>query len=64
MDTKETENVTIYKIIVNRLNQFALISNQRENPLGWNDLGKTGTKSECLTFMKTKYPSKTLISLP
>lgn len=64
MDTKETENITIYKIIVNRLDQFALVSNKRENPLGWNDLGKTGTKSECLAFMNAKYPSKTLVSLP
>jgi MbtH protein len=25
---------------------------ERENPLGWSDAGKSGTKAQCLAFIK------------
>ncbi|HEX8846616.1 MAG TPA: MbtH family protein [Pyrinomonadaceae bacterium] len=43
---------TIYKAVVNHEEQYSIWPADRENPLGWNDAGKTGTKEECLAYVK------------
>ena len=37
---------TIYKVVVNHEEQYSIWPAHRENPLGWTDAGKTGTKAE------------------
>ena len=64
----ETEDTTIYKVVVNHEEQYSIWPADRENPLGWNDAGKTGTKEECLSYIaemgKEKKPtSKVLLQL-
>ena len=52
MGSDEREDRTIYKVVVNQEEQYSIWPADRENALGWNDAGKTGTKEECLDYIK------------
>lgn len=52
MNIGEKGDTTIYKVVVNQEEQYSIWPNNKENPLGWRDAGKTGLKGECLTFIK------------
>ena len=43
---------TIYKVIVNHEGQYSIWPADRENALGWNDVGEKGTRAECLAYIK------------
>ncbi|HYJ83123.1 MAG TPA: MbtH family protein [Allosphingosinicella sp.] len=49
---EEEEDGTIYKVVVNHEEQYSIWPADRENPLGWNDAGKQGTKQECLAYIE------------
>lgn len=49
---EQEEPDIIYKVIINDEEQYSIWPADRENPLGWNDAGKAGTKSECLEHIK------------
>jgi MbtH protein len=44
------ENAT-YKVVVNHEAQYSIWLAEKENPLGWTDVGKSGTKTDCLTYI-------------
>jgi MbtH protein len=48
MGLNDPEDHTVYKVVVNQEEQYSIWPAERENPLGWNDVGKSGTKQECL----------------
>jgi len=48
----DKEDTTIYKVVVNHEEQYAIWQEYKEMPLGWKDVGKVGQKSECLAFIK------------
>jgi MbtH protein len=48
----EQEDLTNYKVVVNHEEQYSIWPAERENPLGWNDAGKSGPKAECLVFVE------------
>ncbi|MBD2726442.1 MbtH family protein [Nostoc sp. FACHB-892] len=52
MKNLDTEDQTIYKVVVNHEEQYSIWPADRENVLGWTDAGKTGIKSECLEYIK------------
>jgi MbtH protein len=52
MFEEEKEGATNYKVVVNHEEQYSIWPAERENPLGWSDAGKSGTKAECLAFIK------------
>lgn len=47
----EQEATTIYKVVSNHEEQYSIWAADRENPLGWNDAGKSGLKAECLEYI-------------
>lgn len=51
MNREEAEDTTIYKVVVNHEEQYSIWWSDRENPLGWKDAGKGGTKAECLAHI-------------
>ena len=51
MNREEAEDTTIYKVVVNHEEQYSIWRSDRENPLGWKDAGKVGTKAECLAHI-------------
>jgi MbtH protein len=42
----------IYKVVVNQEAQYSIWPADRDNPLGWRDVDKQGTKTECLAYIK------------
>ena len=49
---EESEDNTIYKVVVNHEEQYSIWPADRENALGWSDAGKQGTKAECLAYIE------------
>lgn len=49
---EETEDNELFKAVVNHEEQYSIWPAHRENPLGWKDAGKTGTKQECLKYIE------------
>jgi MbtH protein len=48
----EPEDNTVYKVVVNHEGQYSIWPADRENPLGWKEAGKSGSKEECLSHIK------------
>ena len=46
--TEAATDTVIYKVVINHEEQYSIWPAYRANPLGWNDVGKEGTKDECL----------------
>jgi MbtH protein len=49
----DPEDSTIYKVVINHEEQYSIWQADRETPLGWNEVGKRGTKQECLDYIKS-----------
>ena len=47
----EVDN-TIYKVVINHEEQYSIWPADRENPLGWSDVGRSGPKAECLAYIE------------
>ena len=42
---EEREDTTIYKVVLNHEEQYSIWPADRENPAGWRDAGKVGSKT-------------------
>jgi len=47
----EDEDKTIYKVVVNDEEQYSIWPLDRETPRGWTEVGKVGSKAECLAHI-------------
>ncbi len=63
MNQDEQDDATIYKVVVNNEEQYSIWPAQQENPLGWSDTGKTGSKAECLAYIKEVWTDMRPLSL-
>jgi MbtH protein len=63
MPRDEEEDKTIYKVVINHEEQYSIWPADRENPLGWNDVGKSGLKSECLAYIQEVWTDMRPLSL-
>ncbi|WP_437646495.1 MbtH family protein [Sorangium sp. So ce362] len=63
MASEEHEDSTIYKVVVNHEEQYSIWPEYRENPVGWRDAGKTGSKAECLDHIKEVWTDMRPLSL-
>lgn len=63
MHSEETEDVTIYQVVVNDEEQYSIWPTYRDNPLGWRSAGKTGSKSECLAYIEEVWSDMRPLSL-
>jgi MbtH protein len=59
----EEDDSTIYKVVVNHEEQYSIWRADKENPLGWRDGGRTGTKDECLAHIKEVWTDMRPLSL-
>ena len=57
------EDTMVYKVVVNHEEQYSIWSVDRDNPLGWRDVGKSGLKSECLAYIKEVWTDMRPLSL-
>ncbi len=63
MNWNDLEDKTIYKVVVNHEQQYSIWPSERENALGWKDVGKSGTKAECLDYIKEVWTDMRPLSL-
>jgi MbtH protein len=52
MNMDNSEDNADYKVLVNHEGQYSIWPVERDNPIGWNDGGKSGSKAECLAYIK------------
>jgi MbtH protein len=63
MGWNEEEDDRMYKVVINHEEQYSIWPAERENPLGWTDVGKVGTKAECLDYIKEVWTDMRPLSL-
>jgi MbtH protein len=57
------DEATRYKVVVNHEEQYSIWFVDRENPAGWNDVGREGTKEECLAYIEQIWTDMRPLSL-
>ena len=63
MNQEQRDDTTIYNVVVNHEEQYSIWAADRENALGWINAGKTGTKEECLAYIKEIWTDMRPLSL-
>jgi MbtH protein len=63
MSEEQQEDTRKYRVVVNHEEQYSIWFAERENPLGWKDAGKSGTKQECLAYIKEVWTDMRPLSL-
>ena len=60
---EESEDTTTYRVVLNHEEQYSIWPAHRENPAGWEDGGKVGTKAECLAYIEENWTDMRPLSL-
>jgi len=63
MIDKDVADDTVYRVVLNHEEQYSIWPAGKENPLGWSDAGKAGTKAECLTYIEEVWTDMRPLSL-
>lgn len=48
--TEDEDPFDTYKVVINHEEQYSIWPEERDNPPGWSDVGKQGSKQECLVL--------------
>ena len=60
---EDRDDTTIYKVVVNHEEQYSIWPADRENALGWRDAGTSGSKQQCLDYIKDVWTDMRPLSL-
>ena len=63
MADNELEDSTSYRVVKNHEEQYSIWPEDRKLPLGWDDVGKSGTKAECLKYIEEVWTDMRPLSL-
>ena len=63
MNRYDDEDNRIYTVVVNHEEQYSIWFAGREIPLGWREVGKSGTKPECLAYIEEVWTDMRPLSL-
>lgn len=63
MSTDDREDTTIYAVVMNQEEQYSIWPDDREVPPGWQKVGKSGTKQECIEYIKEVWTDMRPLSL-
>lgn len=63
MYQNDKEDNRTYKVVVNHEEQYSIWLADKDNPLGWKDAGKSGSKQECLDYIKEVWTDMRPLSL-
>ena len=63
MNRDGEEDNTIYKVAMNHEEQYSIWPADRESPFGWTDAGKSGSRTECLAYIKEVWTDMRPLSL-
>ena len=53
----------MYKVVINHEEQYSIWPLERENPAGWTQVSKSGTKEECLAYIDEVWTDMRPLSL-
>ena len=59
----DEDDTTIYRVVINHEEQYSIWPADRDNPAGWRDAGKMGTRQECLAFVDEVWTDMRPLSL-
>jgi uncharacterized protein YbdZ (MbtH family) len=59
----EEEDTRTYKVVVNHEEQYSIWPADRDTPLGWRDVGKSGPKADCLAYIEDVWTDMRPLSL-
>jgi MbtH protein len=59
----ESEDQTIYEVVVNIEEQYSIWPSYKPVPAGWRLAGKSGLKQECLDYIKEVWTDMRPLSL-
>ncbi|WP_349259224.1 MbtH family protein [Candidatus Binatus sp.] len=63
MNSDGWEDSATYRVVVNHEEQYSIWPSERKVPLGWTVTGKTGSKTECLAYIKEVWTDMRPLSL-
>ena len=63
MPSSEEQDTRTYSVVVNDEEQYSIWFAGRELPSGWRTVGKSGTKQECLDYIKEVWTDMRPLSL-
>ena len=63
MVREETEDTTVYRVVVNHEEQYSIWPVEKEIPRGWRDEGTSGTKEDCLAHIDEVWTDMRPLSL-
>jgi MbtH protein len=63
MNWNEQDGTIQYKVVVNQEEQYSIWFAYRDTPPGWQEVGKQGTKQECLEYIKQVWTDMRPLSL-
>src|SRR2546427_73607 len=63
MPSDDQEDRTLYKVVVNHEEQYSIWPAERDNPLGWRDVGTSGLKQVCLDYIAAVWTDMRPLSL-
>jgi MbtH protein len=63
MAWNDEEDDRLYQVVVNHEEQYSIWPADKDLPLGWSAAGKTGTKAECLDYIKQVWTDMRPLSL-
>lgn len=63
MNEEERAETTVYKVVMNDEEQYSIWPAERENALGWQEVGRRGTKAECLAYIQEVWTDMRPLSL-
>jgi MbtH protein len=58
-----SDDQTEYRVVQNHEEQYSIWPLRRELPLGWEAVGKSGTKAECLAYIEQNWTDMRPLSL-
>ena len=62
-DEESHETSTVYHVVVNHEEQYSIWPAHKEMPLGWNLVGKSGSKKDCLDYIEVVWTDMRPLSL-
>jgi MbtH protein len=63
MSFEQEEDTRTYKVVINHEEQYSIWLAHRPNPPGWNDVGPSGTREECLRYIDEAWTDMRPLSL-
>ena len=60
---EEEEDTRPYTVVVNHEEQYSIWLSDRPVPAGWKEVGKTGSKKDCLDYIEVTWTDMRPLSL-